>query len=525
MSYRELTMIDVHELLRRWATGQSTRKIARDAGTDRKTVARYIAAVTELGLARDTEWTDAVIHEVAQRVQARAVPDPSEERVEIAKHHARIEAWLALKRPLRLTKMHTLLVRNHGVHASYHTLRRFVIDQFGWRQKQPTVLVSDGKPGEEAQVDFGLMGTMRDNETARPRRLHVLIVTLVVSRYQFVWPTFLQTTEAACEGLDAAWRFFQAMAHVIVPDNMAAMISLADPLAPTIVAAFQDYVQTRGIFVDPARVRSPKDKGRVENQVAFVRESWFDGETFASLADARRSAEHWSREIAGARVHGTTRQVPREVFERDEKSAMLAPPTTPFDVPIWSDAKVHPDHHIQVARSLYSLPTRFIGRTVRVRADRSLVRIYLGTELIKTHPRVAQGKRSTDRDDYPEGKADYALRSVEALLAQAKSRGNHVGRLAEKLLGGPLPWTRMRQAYALVRLCDTYGNGRVESVCQSALAFDVVDVTRIGRMLKAAITPATPEARTGNVVRFPAPRFARSSEHFETRSVLSREET
>jgi len=524
MSYRELTMIDVREVLRRWGAGQSTRKIARETGADRKTVGRYIAVASELGLAHDAELGEAVVHEVAQRVQARPLPDPSQERQEIAAHRALIEAWLSQKRPLRLRKVHTLLLRDHGVRASYDTLRRFAIDELGWRQKAPTVLVSDGKAGEEAQVDFGLMGTIHDGEADRARRLHALVVTLVVSRFQFVWPTFLQTTEAVCEGLDATWRFFGAMARVLVPDNMAAMIALADPLTPTIVAAFQDYVQARGIFVDPARVRAPQDKGRVENQIAFVRESWFDGEKFLSLADARRSAEHWSRDIAGARVHGTTRQVPREAFEREEKGAMLPPPSTPFDVPTWTEAKVHPDHHVQVARSLYSVPTRFIGRTVRVRTDRTTVRIYLATELVKTHPRVAQGKRSTDPSDYPEGKATYALRSVEALLARAKARGAHVGLYAEKLLGGPLPWTRMRQAYALVRLCDTYGDGRAEAVCQSALAFGVVDVARIGRMLKAAAVPAAPDVAGSKVVPLVTPRFARSVEHFETRSTSTKKE-
>ncbi len=525
MSYRELTMIDVREVLRRWAARQSTRKIARETGADRKTVGRYIAVASELGLARDEELGEAVVHEVAQRVQARPLPDASEERVELAAHRARVESWLAQKRPLRLRIVHTLLVRDHGLRASYDTLRRFAIDELGWRKKTlSTVLVDDGKPGEEAQVDFGLMGTIHDAEVDRARRLYVLVVTLVVSRYQFVWPSFLQTTEAVCSGLDAAWGFFGAMARVVVPDNMAAIIAVADPLSPTVVAAFQDYVQTRGIFVDPARVRSPKDKGRVENQISFVRESWFDGEVFTSLADAQRSAEHWSRDVAGARVHGTTRQVPREAFEREEKGAMLPPPSAPFDVPTWTEAKVHPDHHVQVARALYSVPTRFIGRTVRVRADRSTVRIYLGTELVKAHPRVAQGKRSTDASDYPEGKATYALRSVEALLARAKARGAHVGLYAEKLLGGPLPWTRMRQAYGLIRLCDTYGDGRVEAVCQSALAFGVVDVSRIGRMLKAAAVPSTPETAGGKVVSIATPRFARSTEHFETRPTSTKKE-
>jgi transposase len=524
MTYRELTMIDVHEVLRRFSAGQSARRIAREAGTDRKTVGRYLAVVAELGLGRQTEWTEGVVHQLAQRVQSRPVLDVSEERQEIAHHRIQIQTWLEQKRPLRLRKIHTLLVRDHGVGASYDTLRRFVRDEFGWRKKTPTVLVNDGKPGEEAQVDFGLMGTMHDREEGRVRRLHVLVVTLVVSRYQFVWPSFLQTTEVVCEGLDAAWRFFSAMARVLVPDNMAAIISVADPLAPTVVAAFQDYAQTRGIFVDPARVRAPKDKGRVENQIAFVRESWWSGETFTSLGDARRSAEQWARDIAGTRVHGTTRRVPRDAFEMDERPFMLAAPTAPFDVPLWTDAKVHPDHHVQVLRSLYSVPTRFLGRTVRVRADRTTVRLYVGTELVKVHARVAPGKRATDPADYPVGKAVYALRSVDALRTQANARGRHVGLFADKLLSGPLPWTRMRQAYALIRLCDTYGDGRVEAICQSALAFDVVDVTRIGRMLKAALTPGAPETRGGHVVPLAPPRFARTKAHFETRPATPRKE-
>jgi len=76
----------------------------------------------------------------------------------------------------------------------------------------------------------------------------------------------------------------------------------------------------------------------------------------------------------------------------------------------------------------------------------------------------------------------------------------------------------MRAAYALLRLCDKFGDGRVEAVCQSALAFDVVDVARITRMLKAAAKPASPEQGGGKVVQLPLPRFARPEQHFETRN-------
>jgi transposase len=525
MSYRELTMIDVREMLRRWTAGQGERRIARESGADRKTVRRYLAMAVQLGIERDAALDDATVQAVAQAVQARPIAAPSEERAELALHKDRIAAWLERKpRPLRLSKIHVLLARD-GVRASYDTLRRFAKTELEWHRRPPTVRLDDPPPGQEAQVDFGEMG-MITGPDGRRRKLWALIITLSFSRYQFVWPSLTQSTEDVCEGLDRAWMFFGGVPHTIIPDNLKAVIVQADSLAPTIAAAFQDYAQARGLFVDPARVRSPKDKPRVENQVAYVRESWFQGETFADLADARCSAEMWSRDVAGARLHGTTRQVPREVFETTERSTMLAAPTEPFDVPTWADAKVHADHHIQIARALYSVPTAYLQRTVRVRADRTSVRIYLGAELIKVHPRMPPGGRSTDPNDYPKEKRGYAMRSVDSLVGGAKAKGAHVGIYAERLLGGPLPWTRMRQAHALLRLCDKFGAGRVEAVCQSALAFDVVDVHRITRMLRNATTAATPtaSATASNVVQLPLPRFARSLEHFQTRASVAGEE-
>lgn len=276
--------------------------------------------------------------------------------------------------------------------------------------------------------------------------------------------------------------------------------------------------------MDPARVAKPRDKARVERSVTYVRDGWFAGESCETLADWRTNAATWCRDVAGARVHGTTRKVPRDVFEEIERAAMLAAPTDSFDVPSWTEAKVHPDHHIQVARALYSVPTAYLHKRVRVRSDSKTVRIYLGTELVKIHARQAPGGRSTDATDYPVGKSIYALRSIDKLIEKAKERGHHIGLYAQRLLAGPLPWTQMRSAYGLLSLCDKYGDGRVEAVCQSALSFDVIDMKKIGRMLKLGIARA-PREESGKVVQlpFPAPRFARGEDHFRTRT--SKEES
>jgi hypothetical protein len=143
------------------------------------------------------------------------------------------------------------------------------------------------------------------------------------------------------------------------------------------------------------------------------------------------------------------------------------------------------------------------------------VRIYAGNDLIKTHPRVAPGKRSTDTSDYPVGTAPYARRSVDGIIVKGREHGEHVGVYVERLLAGPLPWTRMRQAYGLLRLCERYGAARVDALCARALAFDVLDVPRIERMLKAA-RAAEDTAPTGTVVPLPASRFARDPASFAT---------
>jgi len=156
-----------------------------------------------------------------------------------------------------------------------------------------------------------------------------------------------------------------------------------------------------------------------------------------------------------------------------------------------------------------------VGQKVHARADRDLVQISCRGQLIKTHPRMASGGRSTDPSDYPQEKAIYATRNGAALLEKARGHGPSCGGFAEKLLEGPLPWTRMRHVYRLLSLVRSYGAERVEAACRQALEHDAVDVMRIGRMLERGLettSPAlAPTASSGRVLAF---RFQRPKEEF-----------
>lgn len=323
---------------------------------------------------------------------------------------------------------------------------------------------------------------------------------------------FSQTTEAVISGFEAAWEFFGGVFGVVIPDNLKAVVDQADPTDPRFNQAFVEYAQARGFVIDPARVRKPKDKPRVERTVPFVRNSFFAGETFVDLADAQRRAEVWCRERAGMRIHGTTQRRPAEVFAVEEAPRLLPGPISRYDLPIYATAKVHRDHHIEVAKALYSVPGDLIGTRVDVRADTNLVKVFSRGQLVKTHPRQKPGHRVTDPDDLPAEKTVYAMRDLDHLKRLAAGYGPAVGAYAEAVLDHPLPWTKMRQVYALLGLVKRWGAIRVDTACARALEAEAVNVALIGRMLERATEDHTDDPPPEATVL--GGRFARDPSHF-----------
>ena len=519
MGFREVSVVSIREVLRLWLTGHGVRAIARIGQVDRKTVRRYVAAARAVGLSPidgPEALTDEVLGAVVELVRPGRRPGGHGRAWEIlSSHRALLKEKLDPDLDLTLTKVHTLFVRHTGEAIPYRTLHRFCVQELGHRAERVTVRVEDCDPGSELQVDFGRMGLMFDPETSRRRVVWALIFTAVFSRHMFAWPTFTQSLADVIAGFEAAWDFFGGVFRVVIIDNIKAVVTDADAIDPRLNDGFLEYAQARGFVVDPTRIRSPQDKPRVERTVSYVRNSFFKGEHFVGLIDAQERAVVWCRRDAGLRIHGTTQRRPAEVFSAEELPHLLPAPTSSYDVPIYRDAKVHKDHHIEIARALYSVPTAFVGCRVQVRADSHLVKVFHKGQLIKVHPRKAPGQRSTDPDDYPADRRAYAMRDLDHLVKIASSHGPSVGAYATRLLDNPLPWTKMRQVYRLLGLVRRYGPARVEAACTKALELDVVDVSLITRMLERALEQAQPDMPAASAAVVPL-RFARSQDHFRS---------
>jgi transposase len=513
--FREVPVYEIREVLRLWLRGESQRSIERLAGVNRKTVRRYLAAAVEVGVrpdGGDCQLDDVVLGAVCERVRPHRVDGHGEGWATLAGEHDRLRQWLVDER-LNVVKVHELLARQ-GVSVAQRTLHRYALEVLGVGRstRATTVRVADGEPGSELQVDFGRMGLIPDPASGHQKVLWALIFTACYSRHCFVWSTFRQTTEAVIAGCEAAWGFFGGVFKVLIPDNMAAIVAHADDVEPRFNQAFVEYAQARGFVIDPARVRTPTDKPRVERVVPFTRGSFFAGERFVDLDDAQRRAEAWCRDRAGRRMHGTTACRPGELFALEEQPTLLAAPLEPYDLPIYAKPKVHRDHHIEVAKALYSVPGGLIGQRVDVRADRQLVKVFFRGQLVKCHPRQRPGGRVTDAEDLPAEKTVYAMRDLDRLAAMAAGHGPAIGAYARVLLDSPLPWTKMRQVYALLGLVEKWGAERVNTACARAAQAEAFNVGLIGRMLERA-TENQPDEPAVEGRLLPA-RFARPDDSF-----------
>jgi len=515
MAYREVAMWEILWVLKERFRGENLSSIARKSGHMRKTVRRYVRTAQDLGWREDEEPDD----ELAIRVYQKLRPVASDSGLGASEEllmplREQIEEWLkppeGEKRGLRLTKVHELLGRKN-VRVPYSSLHRFAVRHCGFADRRRiTVRLEDPEPGEYGEIDFGRLGYIHEPGEGR-RLVHALVVTLNHSRHQFVWPLYRYGLSELIEGLEEAWEFFGGCPRKVILDNMRSAIRKADRHEPLFTRVFAEYADWRSLVIDPARVEKPKDKPRVERAIGYVKDSFFAGERWVGLEDVRAGARRWCLEVAGLRIHGTTRRRPLAVFENIEKEHLLPLERGRFDPPEWAERQVNRDHMVAMDTATYSVPTAYIGRKVTVRADSRIVRIYYQGELIKTHARQPPGGRSIDFEDYPAEKGAYARRDPVGLIDQARGHGDAVGRFMEALLAEPAPWTHLRQAHKVLRMGEKYGWRRVEQAAERALAFEAINARILEKILIEAL-----EAESGPTPTPPAPPagFLRPSESF-----------
>jgi len=471
MARRQFEVIDVVEVLQHWHAGRPKSVVANSLGIDPKTVRKYVAPAVAAGLSPGgpalsrAEWAELVRGWFPGLIDARV---RSLTYPVIDAHRERIEGMLATN---TVSTVHQRLRDEHGLAVGVSSFRRYVWSEFpdSSGEDKVTVLRPEVEPGEEAQIDYGFLGSWLDPVAERVRRVWAFVMVLACSRHMFVRPVLRMDARAWVAANVAGLAFFGGVPRRLVIDNLHTGVDRPDLYDPKINRAYAEMAAHYACLVDPARAGKPKDKPRVERPMPYVRDSLWRGREWVDEADMQARALTWCSDVAGRRAHRSLEgAAPLAVFEAVEAPALSPLPREAFELASWSTPKVGVDCHVKVGKVLYSVPWRLIGQRVDARESETRVEVFVEGAVIKTWARAERG-RQTDWGDYPPDKVAFFMRTPLWCRKRAGELGASVAEVVGGLLeGGALH--HLRAAQGVVGLADKHSAERLEAACARAVA-------------------------------------------------------
>ncbi|MCE7001984.1 IS21 family transposase [Kibdelosporangium philippinense] len=393
--------------------------IARETGLHRQTVRKYLASDARPGPPRGSSRKGT-------RTPVIAAMAPV------------IDAWLRSELLLKGTVIHERLVEQYGFTGNYQRVKLYLQearpriaaelgiapDELGLLHRRFEVI-----PGAQAQVDWGDEGQILAH-VGIPK-VYSFHMTLSYSRDPFCCFTTSQDLETFFACHRRAFEHFGGVPRAIVYDRTKTVVrrhvapGKAVPLHPEAVAFAGHY----DFDIDVLAAYRPTGKGRVERQVAIVRDHVLAGRGFASLEEMDSAFTAWVP-LRRKRVHSTHGEVIGHRAARDH-SALHPIPVSPYLVTQRHLRHVGKDCLVAFDASLYSVPARKVRhrQLVEIRATADTISLHAtsidaattgnladGT-LLAVHPRATtRGQRVVDEthwDGLPDGHTRAVTTSIE----------------------------------------------------------------------------------------------------------------
>ncbi len=508
MAYRATSIMDVWDIIRRWHAGQAIRDIVRSTGYDRNTVRKYRTLALSAGLSLEKPLPEQ--QEVLRLLALCEHPSLGRQSEAQAALLPYLDEIRTLINPtdktltLKAKSAFFVISARHPELAplvSYSSYKRFVSAQKLTLNPTLATCRIEVPPGSEVQIDYARVGKLFDPIKRAMRILYCFIATLSHSRLKYVELTFRQDQVSFAASHIRMLEFFGGVTLRFNIDNLKAGVITPDLYDPALNRTYADLIAYYDAFVDTARVRHPKDKGKVERDVQTVREAArirLIQNPGATLAELNRLMKEWSLDDYGQRDHGTTGEKPYLVFTERERPHLKPLPEHPFELATWKVATVHPDHYIQFRGKAFSVPHAYLGKKVWIRASEHILKVFFNEELIKQHV-ITSDFRHTDFDDFPDNVRACLDTNVihRTLLEHAAVVGPVFHRLIEDLLRAHA-FLNLRRAQGLVRIADTVAEPTF--VERAAILIEQHGLKLTPHQFRHLLAKLTQEASTPNLV-------------------------
>ena len=475
-----LKMAEKQRILALLELGWSYRRIQRETGVDRETVARY----------------DPGREPKPAKVSAGSVSKPAKVSTGPASacepYRSIIEA--AVAKGLTAQRIWQDLNEDYHFSHQYASVKRFV--RTVKRRRPEVAAVMEHPPGEEAQVDFFQGPVTLDPTIGRWRRPWVFRMTLSCCSHSYEEPMWRQDKVSYIRAHENAFLDFGGVPRVVRLDNLKAGVARACLYDPDISELYAAFAKHWGFVPLPSRPRHPQEQGVAERGGGYVKDNALKGRRFDSLEELDTFLKHWNRTIARVRIHGTTRKQVYTHFLEVEKPALKPVPEERFGLFEVGTRTVHPDGYVEVARAFYSVPDRLLGEEVRVYWDERLVRIYHQGQCVGVYTRAPAGTFNSLDEHRPAHKPARQ----QAYQANLLTKAEHIGPRALSWAQGAIEERDVR-AYRLLQgmisLTRKHPRERVNWACGIALERRLFRYKPLRRLVEqaAARSPAPPPLR------------------------------
>lgn len=449
MAGKVTRMSKIKQLLQLYKDGASNRSISRELGLYKGTVNDYVRKVKQHNL--DVNELLTLEDPVLESLLNAGTPAYLDARFNAFKEHLPyFEKELRRPHVTRKLLWEEYIRDNPGGYQYTqfcHHLNQQII-------AKKSCAILNHNAGEKLFVDFA-GDTMQyiDRQTGEVIKVYVFVACLPYSDYAFTLALSHQTTDEFMHALNCCLRHLGGCPKLIVPDNLKAAVVKADRFEPHLNKVMEDFGNHYGVVVLPARVRKPKDKALVENQVHLVYQRVYAklrNQTFFSLEELNQALQEKTME------HNQTRMQQKdysrqEKFLAEEKSLLRPLPEEVFQVKYYTHLRVAPNNCIYLGRDkhYYSVPYTHIGQEVQVIYTRTLIKIFSNRgEPIATHERVLGFGYTTVKDHLCSAHQFYFSRSPEFYINAAKKVSGALAILVEKL------FQKSEEPEVLYKRCD-----------------------------------------------------------------------
>jgi len=381
-------------------------------------------------------------------------------------------------------------------YAEAHGERAYRYSQFcfhyqRWRKRQKRCMRQLHRAGEKLFIDYcGQTVPIVDGATGEIHPAQVFVAVLGASSYSYAEATWTQELPQWIASHQRAFQFFGGVVELLVPDNLRSGVTKACRYDPQPNATYQEMARHYGCAILPARPYRPKDKSKAEVGVQVV-ERWILARlrhhTFFSLGELNAALRELLSEL-NTRPFQKLPGSRQSAFEALDKPALKPLPERPYEYAEWKQAKPGIDYHVEVDKRYYSVPHRWVGHKVDVRASASVVEVFHKGQRIAAHPRSHTQLFSTLPEHMPSSHRQHREWSPGRFLNWAKQIGPATLEVVKRQLEDlPHPEHGYRRCLGLLNHARRYSKARLEAACERALAIHSPSYRSVSSILKQGL--------------------------------------